>query len=82
MGFPDKRACSLLRAADCSRFVKKHYFLTVSKKPGRSPGRALGHMGLTAQNSISLPALRHCLNSATAVNSASDEELMAVSTES
>ena len=52
------------------------------KKPGRSPGRALGHMGLTAQNLISLPFLRHCLNSATAVNSASDEELMAVSSES
>ena len=72
----------LVRAADCSRFVKKHYFLTVSKKPGRFPGRALGHMGLTAQNWISLPFLRHCLNSATAVNSASDEELMAVSSES
>ena len=35
-----------------------------------------------AQNWISLPFLRHCLNSATAVNSASDEELMAVSSES
>ena len=52
------------------------------KKPGRFPGRALGHMGLAAQNLISLPFLRHCLNSATAVNSASEEELMAVSSES
>ena len=71
-----------MRAADCGRLVKKYYFLTVSKKPGRFPGRALGHMGLAAQNLISLPFLRHCLNSATAVNSASDEELMAVSSES
>ena len=53
-----------------------------AKKPDRFPGRALGHMGLTAQNLIPLPFLRHCLNSATAVNSASDEELMAVSSES
>ena len=35
-----------------------------------------------SQNLISLPSLRHCLNSATAVNSASEEELTAVSTES
>ena len=57
-------------------------WFSLYKKPGRFPGRALGHMGLTAQNLISLPFLRHCLNSATAVNSASDEELMAVSSES